>query len=944
MSKFFHSLGRKGKDLVKKKLGSNENRDSAAAAAAPSSATRMGDSGAAMYNIMMNPTFDQGTQWWFGMGCSLSVNHENGSSYGVGHGRTETWQGIAQEIGERLVLDEEYRFEAWVGIGAYGPEEQAPVTATVKVETESDGTKYNWIGSVTATKGQWVLLSGKFKIDNLGKSSVLYIEGPPSGVDVLVSSVAVIPTTPGASELASQMGNLMGHPAGTPASSMQPAAIQPSIGLLHNPTFDDGLKSWTQKGCKAYVTESLGAIGPETGKYFAVASQRTETWQGIEQDITGRIEESTLYHVSAKVRVNGGGVKEAMVMATLYMKGYDGKEQYMTLGRVNASSAQWSELKGEFLVNKLPARASIYMEGPPGGVDVLYNSIFCFKPERPKVEGPILFQNPRFGTNIVHNTNFDSGLKHWYPQGNCRLSIAHGCPTLLGPAAQKSFMDSPPPGLRGSYLLITNRSYDWEGPAQTITERLQTNMSYQVSAWVATRSPDQPGMKHKVDVCLSVDGKWVQGGEVLAGDVWEEVVGSFRLEKQPENVHVYLQGPGAGVDVMLAGLHIFAVDRSARFPMLRERTDQIRKRDVVVKLQSSNGEPLAPGTRVTVRQNRSSFPLGSAINHYSLENSAYTKFFLDTFNWAVFENELKWGWIEKLQGELHYENADDLLQFCERNGIPCRGHCILWETEDTIQDWLKPLAPPELEEAVHSRIAGLLSRYKGRFRHYDVNNEMLHGSYYKDRLGPQFLPYLFQLAHQVDPEAVLFVNDYHIEDGCDCKSSPTAYVEHIVDLIHNGAPIGGIGLQGHIDVPVGPVIQHALDHLATLGLPIWFTEIDVESVNEFTRADDLEVLLREAFAHPAIEGLMFWGFWEGTMCRKNAHLVDSDKRVNEAGLRLLALKEEWQTSFESVVNEQGEVPFRGFLGDYTISVDDFGLTQTFELVKGDEPAYVELSF
>lgn len=230
----------------------------------------------------------------------------------------------------------------------------------------------------------------------------------------------------------------------------------------------------------------------------------------------------------------------------------------------------------------------------------------------------LCLQNPRFGTNIVHNTNFDSGLKHWYPQGNCRLSIAHGCPTLLGPAAQKSFMDSPPPGLRGSYLLITNRSYDWEGPAQTITERLQTNMSYQVSAWVATRSPDQPGMKHKVDVCLSVDGKWVQGGEVLAGDVWEEVVGSFRLEKQPENVHVYLQGPGAGVDVMLAGLHIFAVDRSARFPMLRERTDQVPP--------ASHSEPH------TLFESPNSVPFQSCLcfhhhHHHHTEIGCFSSFF-----------------------------------------------------------------------------------------------------------------------------------------------------------------------------------------------------------------------------------------------------------------------------------------------------------------------------
>ncbi|KAL3691913.1 hypothetical protein R1sor_005564 [Riccia sorocarpa] len=928
MSKFFHNLGRKGADLVKKKIGSQGGGKERG-----ETLNALARNDSAMYNIVMNPTFEDGTSWWWGLGCAVSVRDEIQSRYCVAHGRTEGWQGVAQEVGDRLEVDVEYQFEAWVSI--YGPEEQAPVTATLKVETESSGTKYNSIGSLAATRGEWKLLKGKVKVNDIGKSSVLYIEGPPSGVDILVSTVALMPITSETPELIRELENVAISPA---------AQTQPTQGLLLNPTFDDGLRPWAAKGCKAYVTESLGDIRPAQGKYFAVATQRTETWQGIEQDITGRIEESILYNVKLTVRLLGG-VKEARVLATLYMKSDDGKDQYVTLGSVNATSTSWSELKGEFQVHKSPRRASVYIEGPPGGVDLLFDSFFCFTPPRKRVEGPVIFQNPRYGLNIVHNSNFEDGLKYWYAQGNCKLFVASGSPPLLGGCAQKSLVNSKaPPALSGAFLCCSGRSYDWEGPAQTLTERIQPKMAYQVSAWVAIRSPAQPGAKHKVDVCLSVDGSWIQGGEVIAGDAWTEVVGSFRLEKEFQKVHVYLQGPGAGVDIMLAGLHIFAVDRLARVPMLRQRADQIRKRNVVVKLQDSRGVPLAPGTKVSVRQSRSSFPIGSAINQYSFENKAYRKFFLETFNWAVFENELKWGWTEPNQGQLRYGDADELLEFCERNNIPRRGHCILWETEDTIQDWLKPLSPTALEEAVHNRVKGLLSRYRGKFRHYDVNNEMLHGSYYKDRLGPQFLPYVFQLAHKYDPEAVLFVNDYHVEDGSDCRSSPEAYLEHILDLTQNGAPVGGIGIQGHIDAPVGPVIESALDKLAVLGLPIWFTEVDVESENEYTRAEDLEVVLREAFAHPAVEGIMFWGFWEGAMSRKNAQLVDIDKRVNEAGRRLLALKEEWKTSFDGEVGAGGELQFRGFLGDYTITVVDFGLSQKFELVQGNDVASFGLTF
>jgi hypothetical protein len=102
-------------------------------------------------------------------------------------------------------------------------------------------------------------------------------------------------------------------------------------------------------------------------------------------------------------------------------------------------------------------------------------------------------------------------------------------------------------------------------------------------------------------------------------------------------------------------------------------------------------------------------------------------------------------------------------------------------------------------------------------------------------------------------------------------------------------------VQGHISHPVGEIVCDSLDKLAILGLPIWITELDVTAENEHIRADDLEVFLREAFAHPAVEGIILWGFWEMFMFREHSHLVDADGTINEAGKRYLALKQEWLT-------------------------------------------------
>jgi len=59
---------------------------------------------------------------------------------------------------------------------------------------------------------------------------------------------------------------------------------------------------------------------------------------------------------------------------------------------------------------------------------------------------------------------------------------------------------------------------------------------------------------------------------------------------------------------------------------------------------------------------------------------------------------------------------------------------------------------------------------------------------------------------------------------------------------------------------VGVIVCAALDELEILGLPIWFTDLDVSAANEHVRADDLEVMLGEAYA--SVEGIALWGFWE----------------------------------------------------------------------------------
>lgn len=109
------------------------------------------------------------------------------------------------------------------------------------------------------------------------------------------------------------------------------------------------------------------------------------------------------------------------------------------------------------------------------------------------------------------------------------------------------------------------------GPAQMITDKIKLFLTYQVSAWVKMGSGASG--PQNVNVALGVDNQWVNGGQVeINDDRWHEIGGSFRIEKQPSKIMVYVQGPASGVDFMLAGLQIFAVDREARFKHLKKQT------------------------------------------------------------------------------------------------------------------------------------------------------------------------------------------------------------------------------------------------------------------------------------------------------------------------------------------------------------------------------------
>ena len=143
-------------------------------------------------NVLKNPGFENGIEDWTDRSCKIEVVttpvHSGAKSVRV-FGRTELWQGIKQSLLGKVTNGQTYKISAWVRL-----ENSDSDTVTISIEQADDnGTKYKNVARVTASKTEWVELSGDFKLDANGtlKTLDVYIEGPPQDVNFFVDDVVV---------------------------------------------------------------------------------------------------------------------------------------------------------------------------------------------------------------------------------------------------------------------------------------------------------------------------------------------------------------------------------------------------------------------------------------------------------------------------------------------------------------------------------------------------------------------------------------------------------------------------------------------------------------------------------------------------------------------------------------------------------------------------------
>ncbi|WEH42878.1 endo-1,4-beta-xylanase [Streptomyces sp. AM 2-1-1] len=221
---------------------------------------------------------------------------------------------------------------------------------------------------------------------------------------------------------------------------------------------------------------------------------------------------------------------------------------------------------------------------------------------------------------------------------------------------------------------------------------------------------------------------------------------------------------------------------------------------------------------------------GSATDNSELADAAYAATLGSEFGQITPGNSMKWDTTEPVQGQFDFAKGDVITDFAARHDQTVRGHTLVWHSQ--LPNWVSALPATQVEAAMTRHITEEASHYRGAVTAWDVVNEPFNedgtfrSSPFYDALGTGYIATALRAAHAADPDAKLYLNDYNIE-GLGAKSD--AMYALVRDLLDEGVPLDGVGMQAHLAVQYGfPYqMQANMKRFADLGLDVAVTELDV---------------------------------------------------------------------------------------------------------------------
>ena len=254
---------------------------------------------------------------------------------------------------------------------------------------------------------------------------------------------------------------------------------------------------------------------------------------------------------------------------------------------------------------------------------------------------------------------------------------------------------------------------------------------------------------------------------------------------------------------------------------------------------------LTYGGEVAFAQNKSplkealkdKFLIGSSLNahQFSGKDVKGIEIVKKNFNTIVADNCMKSSLIHPEENRYNFVQPDEFVRFGEENRMFIVGHCLIWHSQ--LAPWFcidekgGDVSPNVLKKRMKEHITTIVKRYKGRVKGWDVVNEAIEddGTYRKSKfyeiLGEEYIPLAFQYAHEADPDAELYYNDYSMAN----PGRRATVVKLVKDLKKRGIRIDAVGMQTHIGMKYPNIDEYEKSMLAfaETGVKVMITEMDL---------------------------------------------------------------------------------------------------------------------
>src|SRR5690606_284036 len=205
------------------------------------------------------------------------------------------------------------------------------------------------------------------------------------------------------------------------------------------------------------------------------------------------------------------------------------------------------------------------------------------------------------------------------------------------------------------------------------------------------------------------------------------------------------------------------------------------------------------------------------------------------FNALTAENCMKAMYLQPREGEFNFKDADRFVEYGEKHGMRLIGHTLIWHSQAPA--WFfkgkdgRDVSREVLIERMRKHIHTVVSRYKGRIKGWDVVNEAIldngewRRSKFYDIIGEDFIKLAFQFAHEADPEAELYYNDYNT--AIPAKREGIGRV--IKQILDSGGRVDAIGMQEHhgLHFPSLNEVENSIKYFSNLGVDVMVTEMDI---------------------------------------------------------------------------------------------------------------------